>query len=117
MRDETAILREQLIAGAVDVLWAGKGHLGVINYIRLKGGNIGNAKKLSYDIFDEARVRLMRRQRIQIIIGWILIAAGVALPIIMFVMHARVMILTTAPILAGIAMLAKVIRPSRLPEQ
>ena len=117
MNEDTALMRQRWISEAEIILGAGKGHLGVINYLRSQGMNGDDAKKASYDIFDQAKSRLMRSQLPQTILGWILIAIGVVTPIALFVLQARVVIFSLAPILGGIFVLFKVVKPSRLPEE
>ena len=116
MEKETAAMREKWIAESEIRLGAGKGHLGVINYLRQQGLSGDNAKKASYDIFDQAKARLMKRQRPQIIFGWVLILLGIITPIALFVLQARVVVFSVAPVIAGIFVLFKVVKPSRLPE-
>ena len=109
-------MRERWISEAEIILGAGRGHLGIINFLRSQGMSNDEAKKVSFDIFDEAKRRLMKGQRPQIFLGWFLIALGVITPIALFALQARIVVLSTAPILGGIFLLFKVVKPSRLPK-
>lgn len=117
MEEKTADdVREEWVRSAEVLLGIGKGHMGVITFLRSKGLGADEAKKVSFDIFDEAKRRLVRSQMGYRIAAWILIALGILLPLILFIMHSRVVIFAAAPIIGGVILLGKLVNPSRLPE-
>ncbi|MGJ8697815.1 MAG: hypothetical protein ACSHYF_15970 [Verrucomicrobiaceae bacterium] len=116
MSEEGVKLREGWISHAEVLLGAGKGHLGVICYLRDEGLAADDAKRVSYDIFDEAKRRLLKSQRVYRFLGWGLIAFGLLGPILLFVLRSQIVIVSAAPLLVGLGFLSKVANPSRLPE-
>jgi hypothetical protein len=97
------------------LLGAYKGHLGIINMLRAQGYSIDEAKRLSYPLFDEAKIRLIKSQRPLIFISLFLFFLGVFLPLIMLLMGASFTILSTVPLIGGVIFWRKVVRPRRLP--
>jgi VIT1/CCC1 family predicted Fe2+/Mn2+ transporter len=97
------------------LLGAYKGHLGIINMLRAQGYSIDEAKRLSYPLFDEAKIRLIKSQRPLIFISLLLFFLGVFLPLIMFLIGASFNIFSTFPLIGGVIFWRKVVRPSRLP--
>lgn len=110
-------VREEWVKSAEVMLGAGKGHMGIITYLRTKGPGPDEAKKISFDIFDEAKRRLMRSQLGYRIVAWGFIALGVLLPIALFVMSRGVVLISAVPIIGGVILLGKLVNPSRLPEK
>ncbi|MDA9831856.1 hypothetical protein N9C66_11015, partial [Akkermansiaceae bacterium] len=77
-------VREEWIGSAEEILRAGKGHMGIITFLRSKGLRPDEAKKVSYDIFDEAKRRLLRSQLAYRAVAWSLILVGLLLPVALF---------------------------------
>jgi hypothetical protein len=110
-------VREEWIKKAEVLLGVGKGHMGIIAFLRSKGLGPDEAKKVSFDIFDEAKRRLMRSQLGYRIVAWGFIALGVLLPTALFVMSRGVVLISAVPIIGGVILLGKLVNPSRLPEE
>lgn len=77
-------VREQWTGGAEDIIRAGKGHMGIITFLRSKGLRPDEAKKVSYDIFDEAKRRLLRSQLAYRAVAWSLILVGLLVAFALF---------------------------------
>lgn len=116
MTPETKQMRESWIREGEIVLGSGSGHLGIINMLRSYGMDHVAAKKASYDIFDQAKLRLMKSLRLQKVIAWLMIIGGILLPIITFLSGAGFYIFSLTPIGLGAVWLQKLPNPSRLPE-
>lgn len=117
MEEKTAKdIREEWVKRAEVLLGVGKGHMGIISFLRSKGLGPDEAKKVSYDIFDEAKRRLMRSQRGYRIGAWVFIVGGVV------VLGAHVFGLLKGfglavfLIIGGVLILGKIVSPDRLPE-
>ncbi len=115
LEENRAARRERWISDAVVKLGAGKGHMGIIAYLRDQKMSPELAKKISYDIFDEAKRRLMRSQLGYRIVGWGLILLGVLLPVGLLLMHSRIIVFSGLPLIGGMILLSKLVNPSRLP--
>ena len=106
MTPETENMREGWIREAEVVLSAGRGYLGVISMLRSYGMDHVTAKKASYDIFDQAKLRLMKSLRLQKVVAWLMIIGGLLLSgFYLFSLTA-----------IGICWLFKLPNPSRLTE-
>lgn len=116
LSNESECQREQWVQKAEVLLGSGQGHIALINYLRTQGMSHDDAKKISYDIFDEAKRRLMRSQKGIIALGYFLIFIGIFTPLALLILQARLVVIAAAPVLAGLFVLSKVVRPSRLPE-
>jgi len=117
MAEKTAAdVKEEWIKSAEVLLGVGKGHMGIISFLRSKGLTADEAKKVSFDIFDEAKRRLLWSQKGYLILGWFFIALGVLLPVVLLFMQARIVIVAGAPIIGGVILLGRLVNPSRLPE-
>ena len=109
-------IREDWISKAEVLLGVGKGHMGIITYLRSQGLGPDEAKKISYDIFDEAKRRIKKSQFFYRIIAWAFIIAGFAMPIILFFALSRFVVISAAPMIGGVLLLGKLVDPPRLPE-
>lgn len=110
-------VREEWIRSAEVLLGVGKGHMGIIMFLRSKGLDADKAKRVSFDIFDEAKRRLMRGQRWYRLAAWIVIGLGVLmLPLIFIFMVPRVAFGAGALMVGGAILLGKLVNPARLPE-
>ncbi|NWK56475.1 hypothetical protein HW115_12705 [Verrucomicrobiaceae bacterium N1E253] len=116
MHPDTQILRDQWIREAEVLLGMGKGHLGVINMLRASGMSTDMAKRTSFDIFDQAKIKLLKSQRLERCLAWLLITAGILAPVAMYIAKLDYYVFSIAPIGAGYMMLTKLPNPSRLPE-
>ncbi|MGD1979685.1 MAG: hypothetical protein PVJ98_09840 [Akkermansiaceae bacterium] len=112
-----ADVREEWIRSAEVILGLGKGHMGVIGFLQSKGLPPEKAKAVSYDIFDEAKRRIMKSQRwyrllarILIIMGFVTMVGGVIL------FWLRAAFIGGIPMIGGVMLLGKLVNPSRLPE-
>ena len=106
MTPEAKQMRESWIREGEIVLSSGRGHLGIINMLRSYGMDHVAAKKASYDIFDQAKLRLMKSLRLQRVVAWLMIIGGFLLPgLYLFSLTA-----------IGIGWLFKLPNPSRLTE-
>ncbi len=108
--------QEQLICSCEILLGSGKGHTSIIHHLRKNGHTYEDAKKLSYFYFDAAKKRLIRSQLVTILLANGLIVAGIALPIVLYFLSARFIIVSAFPIVFGLYLKSKIINPSRLPE-
>ena len=109
-------LRASWITNAETILGAGRGHMGVINYLRTEGLSPDRAKEVSYDVFEEAKKRLDRSQRPHRILAWLFIAAGVLTPIVLLVLGRGLVVISAAPIMGGMLLLSKLKNPTALPK-
>lgn len=111
-------VREEWIGSAEEILRAGKGHMGIITFLRSKGLRPDEAKKVSYDIFDEAKRRLLRSQLAYRAVAWSLILVGLLLPVaLFFLMSGGLVFIAGTPLIGGGIMLGKLLKPSRLPQK
>ncbi len=112
-----ADVREEWIKDAVLILGSGKGHMGIIIFLRSKGLAPDQARKVSFDIFDEARRRVWRGQMGYRLLAWTLIALGFLLPVVCFIITSGGLVFVAAtPLILGGILLGKQLKPSRLPE-
>ncbi len=107
--------RKMWISRSVDILGSGKGHIGVINFLRTQGLSPDSAKVVSYDIFNQAKARLMRQQLPHRIIAWILIGVGAVSAIVLFIMG-WVAAYTFVAVGLGLILLFRLPNPKRLPK-
>ncbi|MEN8772728.1 MAG: hypothetical protein ABF380_16250 [Akkermansiaceae bacterium] len=112
-----ADVREEWIGSAEVILGAGKGHMGIITFLRSKGVERNEAKEVSFDIFDEAKRRLMRSQLGYRVVAWGFIALGILLPIALFLLSRGGVLISAVPIIGGTILLGKLVNPARLPEK
>ena len=110
-------VREEWIRSAEVLLGVGKGHMGIITFLRSKGLDPEKAKRVSFDIFDEAKKRLVRSQRWYRLAAWFFIGMGFLMLPLVFVFKApRIGIAAGVPMIGGVVLLGKLVNPSRLPE-
>ena len=107
---------ERYVAQAEILLGAGKGHLGIINFLRSDGWEQQKAKELSYPIFDAAAETILRQQKVITIAGWSFIVFGGIAPFIPLMFGYPISYVSAATALLGWFLLGKVVRPARLPE-
>lgn len=117
MDDDLQNLRESWIQEAVVVLSIGKGHLGVINMLRSYGMSNDSAMEISYDVFEQARLRLLRMQRGRKLLAWLLILSGMLIPFLMLLSGLGIWYFSFAPMAIGAAMLFKMPNPTSLPRK
>jgi len=110
MDDDYAKMRDQWIGVAYNILKEGKSHISIITFLRSKGLSDENAKKLSKDIFVQAKKRLLKEQIALRVLAWLLIITGAILPIILLIMG-RVSIFAAFPVVIGIGILFKLPNP------
>ncbi len=115
MDEEKEAIRARWIKQSVSILEDGKGHLGIVNYLRTQRLTPDEAKVVSYVIFDGALTRLRLKQFPIRIFAWLLIFTGAATPIAMYFLNRPVIIFAAAPIVFGFILLAKLQKPTRLP--
>ena len=116
MGKDVVAIREGWIRRGTDILEEGKGHLGIINMIRSEGVDDDKAKRLSYDVFDEAVSRLRRRRRPHRMIGTILVLVGVFPFFAGALGQQKAMLVSGLPVILGVYMLSRQPRATRLPE-
>lgn len=116
---ESTNFRDDLVQQASQVFAHGKGHLGVINMLTTMGFSNDEAKAVSYEIFDDAKLHLRRSQLHIRCVAWGLILIGVLLSLVPGIIYRGFELRTLAIsfILAfiGIRTLSKLPNPSRLP--
>ena len=117
MTEEMEKKRGEWISHAEVLLGSGKGHMGIILYLRSQGMAPDLAKRISFDVFDEAKRRLRRSQMLYLIAGWFFIALGILGPLLLLIFTSRIVVFSAMPLLGGLALLSKVINPSRLPQE
>lgn len=112
-----ADVRDEWIKDAEVILGSGKEHMGIIIFLRSKGLGPDQARKVSFDIFDEARSRLLRGQMGYRFLAWTLISLGFLLPLVCFIMTSGGLVfVAAAPLILGGILLGRQLKPSRLPE-
>lgn len=116
MDDEKEAIRARWILQSVSILEDGKGHLGIINYLRTQRLTADEAKAASYVIFDGAMICLKRKQFPIRTGAWILIVVGAGTPMAMYFLNKPVIVFTAAPIILGFVLLAKLQKPTKLPQ-
>lgn len=106
---------EEFISHAEVILGKRRGHLGVINYLVSEGLSHKLAKEMSLPIFDQAKKRIMKKQRLIRYFGFFLIFIGIATPLALIALGGRIVVVSAAPVLGGMFILNRTINPKKLP--
>ncbi len=115
VKNDVSVEKELWVEESVALLASGRGHSGIINMLRLKGMDLEMAQRVSGELFDVAKPRLVKKQRPMLILGWLFILIGILMPIVMFFSGIGYYIVSFAPCALGLTMLSKVHNPERLP--
>jgi len=116
---EQEILKEGYISHCEVLLGAGRGHLGIINFLRKSGVSTEEIGPLSVEVFEKANDRLYKSQLPLRVIVWSLIAIGVLVPIAFYMTGDGIPVVTIVPVFIGMVLRTKVLRPkmlTKLPE-
>ncbi len=106
---------EKHVAHCEVLLGAGKGHLGVINYLRKCRIEEERLDTLSRDIFERANQRLYRSQLPLRLIAGSLILIGILVPAAFYLTGDGIPVITIVPMFMGMVLRTKVLRPKALP--
>ena len=106
--------REAAILRAFELLKSGKDQWAVVNDLRSSGLPPDDAKRESYPVFDEAKRRLSRLQFLPRVAALMLIVSGVVIPLGLLWAGAGYLVVSSIPIVAGLAILFKLPNPKRV---
>lgn len=106
--------REIAVFRAFELLKSGKDQWAVVNDLRARGLPFEVAKQESYPVFDEAKRRLFRNQLPLRAAAWVMIAAGILIPLGLFFRGGGDVLLSSVPVVFGMGILFKLPKPKRI---
>ena len=106
---------EKHVAHCEVLLGAGKGHLGVINYLRKCRVEEEQLDTFSREIFEQANQRLYRSQLPLRLVAGSLILLGILVPAAFYLTGGGIPVITIVPMFMGMILRTKVLRPKALP--
>lgn len=107
---------ESYVGHSEVLLGAGKGHLGIINFLRKSGVAQDEVPQLSIEVFAEANRRLYQSQWPLRSIAGGLMLIGILVPVAFYFTGDGIPVVTIVPLFIGMVLRTKVVRPKQLPE-
>ena len=111
-KDQMDLMLTKYSKSATNVLRCGRGQEGIARFLHhVEGMSKEEAIRLSYPLFDVAKLQLKRSQFLKLLIGVFLLSIGIIGPIVLYFSELGFFIISSIPIIAGIALLKTLIHP------